>query len=41
MTIGRFFTELFIVVAAAVILACMTTPDGFSKLAAHVAGLVG
>jgi hypothetical protein len=37
----RFFAELFVVVTAAVILACLTTPDGFSELAAHVAGLVG
>ena len=41
MTIRRFFAELSVVVTAAVVLACLTTPDGFTKLAQHVAGLVG
>ena len=41
MTTGRFFAELIIVIAVAVILACATTPDGFHKLATHLSALVG
>ena len=42
MTIHRFLTELFFFfVVPAVMRACVTTPDGFGKLAAYLAGLAG
>ena len=41
MTPRQFLCELAIVVIWAAWLACATPPDGFQKLAQHVAGLVG